>query len=292
MKTIVQTSILMLLSCSGAFAGSDHHWKPTENTGKLVISVEGFSGPEAVRYDSEQDLYFVSNFNGEVSGDANGFVSKVSPTGEILELEFMTGTDEYPFHAGRGMFIVGKTLYVADAEGVHGFNRLTGEHLKFIDLSGFEPGFPNDITQGADGHLYVTDTGKSVIYRLADGKASIATQTPFAANGITTNPKNGNLVIVPWSGALEFVEWDIEKQSFNSLGQTAGGGNYDGVEIFKGAIISACQVDTSLHVMIDGKDEKLVDLPGKPADIAIDTKRENVAIPYVSLHRVDIRSLN
>ena len=108
MKTIVQTSILMLLSCSGAFAGSDHHWKPTENTGKLVISVEGFSGPEAVRYDSEQDLYFVSNFNGEVSGDANGFVSKVSPTGEILELEFMTGTDEYPFHAGRGMFIVGK----------------------------------------------------------------------------------------------------------------------------------------------------------------------------------------
>jgi sugar lactone lactonase YvrE len=291
MKTIIQTSFLLLVSCSAALAGSDHHWTPSDSTGQLVVSVEGFSGPEAVRYDAEQDLYFVSNFNGEVSGDANGFVSKMSPKGEILELEFMTGTDEYPFHAGRGMFIVDKTLYVADAEGIHGFNRLTGEHLQFVDLSAFEPGFPNDITQGPDGHIYVTDTGKSVIYRIADGKASIATETPFAANGITTNPKNGNLVIVPWSGALEFVEWDIDKQSFNTLGSTAGGGNYDGVEIYKGAIISACQVDTSLHVMIDGIDEKLVDLPGKPADIAIDTKRQNIAIPYVALHRVEIRSL-
>ena len=291
MKTMVQATFLIMISCSNAFAGSDHDWKPTKTTGELVIAVEGFSGPEAVRYDPEQDLYFVSNFNGEVSGEANGFVSKMSPNGEILELKFMTGTDEYPFHAGRGMFIVGNTLFVVDAEGVHGFDRNTGQHLQFIDLSGFEPGFPNDITQGPDGNLYVTDTGKSVIYRITDGEASIATETPFAANGITTNPENGKLIIVPWSGALKFVEWDIEEQSFTTLGPTAGGGNYDGVEVFGGAIISACQADTSLHVMIDGKDEKVVDLPGKPADIAVDTKRRNVAVPYVALHRVDIRKL-
>ena len=83
----------------------------------------------------------------------------------------------------------------------------------------------------------------------------------------------------------------IEEQSFTTLGPTAGGGNYDGVEVFGGAIISACQADTSLHVMIDGKDEKVVDLPGKPADIAVDTKRRNVAVPYVALHRVEIRKL-
>ena len=58
-----------------------------------------------------------------------------------------------------------------------------------------------------------------------------------------------------------------------------------------GAIISACQVDTSLHVMIDGRDQRVADLPGKPADIAIHTKRLNVAVPYVALHRVDIRTL-
>ena len=133
--------------------------------------------------------------------------------------------------------------------------------------------------------------GCTYVHRCGESEASIATQTPFAANGITTNPKNGNLLIVPWSGALEFVEWDIDKQLFNTVGPTAGGGNYDGVEFFAGAIISACQADTSLHIMIDGKDQKLVDLPGKPADIAIDTQRGNVAIPYVSLNRVDILSL-
>ncbi|MFT5141163.1 MAG: sugar lactone lactonase YvrE [Lysobacterales bacterium] len=225
-NTLYLTSLLLIIGFN-AVAGSDQDWKPTETTGELVIAVEGFSGPEAVRYDPDQDLYFVSNFNGDVSGDANAFVSKLSPAGKILELEFMTGTDEYPFHGGRGMVIVENTLYVVDAEGVHGFNRKTGEHLKFVDLSGFEPGFPNDITLGPDGNLYVTDTGKSVIYRIEKGAASVATATPFNANGITTNPANGNLIIVPWAGALELVEWNIEDQSFNTLGATAGGGNYD-----------------------------------------------------------------
>jgi len=126
---------------------------------------------------------------------------------------------------------------------------------------------------------------------IVDGEASIATQTPFAANGITTNPENGRLIMVPWAGALEFVEWDVKDESYTTIGATAGGGNYDGVEVFKGAIISACQLDTSLHVMIDGIDRKLIDLPGKPADIAIDSRRNYIAIPYVALHRVEIRRL-
>ena len=50
-------------------------------------------------------------------------------------------------------------------------------------------------------------------------------------------------------------------------------------------------MDTSLHFMVDGVDRMAVELPGKPADIAIDTKRNRVAVPYVSLNRVDIIQL-
>jgi len=283
-------AMFSLCICASPVSAEDY-WQATEATGTLVLTVTGFSGPEAVRYDPDQDVYFVSNFNGEVSGDANAFVSKVSADGEIIDLKFMVGTDDTPFHGGRGMFIVDDSLWVVDANGIHQFDRHSGEHLDYVDLSRFEPGFPNDIALGPDNNLYVTDTGKSVLYRVANGEASIATETPFAANGITTNPKNGRLIIVPWSGALEISEWDIEDNAFTTIGPTAGGGNYDGVEVFLGAIVTASQVDTSLHFMINGVDRSVIDLAGKPADIAIDTRRAHVAVPFVSLHRVDIIKL-
>ena len=59
-----------------------------ETAGPLFV-IEGLSGPEAVHYDAEQDVYFVSNFNGDAAGDANGFISRVGPDGEIETREFM-----------------------------------------------------------------------------------------------------------------------------------------------------------------------------------------------------------
>jgi pimeloyl-ACP methyl ester carboxylesterase len=256
--------------------------------GARVQSVDGFRQPEAVRYDPEQDVWFVANFNGDTNGDANGFVSRVSPDGEILELEFMTGTEAFPFHAGRGMYIDGDGLWVADAGGIHRFDRKTGEQLQFVDLTHLEPGFPNDIVKGRDGSLYVTDTRTSVIYRVADGEATIATETPFAANGITIDPDSGRLILAPWSGSDELVAWDPETNEFHTVAPLNGGGRYDGVEIFDGSIIAASQEDRSLHVVTDGKDERRIALTGRPADIGVDTKRGRIAVPYVALDRIDI----
>ena len=107
-------------------------WDTVQQTEDRLFSIEGgLVGPEAVRYDPGQDVYFVSNFNGdpgEASG--NGFVARVSAAdGQIETLRFMVGTDEFPFHAGRGMYFAGDTLWVADRDGVHGFHRETGERL-------------------------------------------------------------------------------------------------------------------------------------------------------------------
>src|SRR6056297_4021093 len=98
-----------------------------QQTAGPVVVIDGLSGPEAVHYDVEQDVYFVSNFNGDAAGDANGFISKVSSDGTIDDLQFITGTDVRPLHGPRGMYITGDTLWAADAEGVHGFNTGTGE---------------------------------------------------------------------------------------------------------------------------------------------------------------------
>ena len=255
------------------------------------VAADGLNGPEAVRYDSGLDIFFVSNFNGEPAGDSNGFVSKLSPDGEVIVSKFMVGTEDRPFHGGRGMFIDKSGLWVVDANGVHLFDRESGEQLDFVDLSEFELGFPNDIVMGKDGALYVTDTGTASLYRIVDRKASFVTKVPMNPNGITTDPNTGRLLMAPWSGGDEIIAWDIDEERFSSVGKLNGGGNFDGIEVVGNTIIVASQMDTSLHFMVDGVDRRAIDLPGKPADIGIDTKRNTVAVPYVALDRVDIISL-
>lgn len=262
-------------------------WKKGQDFNTVHFSVEGFEGPEAVRYDPELDVFFVSCFVGATSGDANGYISKVSADGTIEELKFMTGTDEFPFHAGRGMYITGDTLWVADHSGVHYFNKRSGDHIGFVDFSGFETGFINDITQGPDGLLYVTDTGGRALYRINELKAELVlSDLPIMPNGITTLP-SGELALAPWQGAPDIYQYNTQTESLSVYGQVAGSNNYDGIEYFSDGLITSSQFDSSLHLMIGGADELFIKLPGRPADIAIDTKRSVVAVPYVALNRVD-----
>ena len=164
MKHLIHVTVLsLLLSACGKSAETDVAF--VQEPGPIIV--EGLSGPESVRYDAELDLYFVSNFNDEPAGDANGFVSGVSAEGEILALRFMVGTDQWPLHGGRGMRIDDRGLWVVDAGGVHLFDRITGEQLDFADFSEYEPGFLNDVVLAGDGALYVTDTDEAKQGRLA-----------------------------------------------------------------------------------------------------------------------------
>ncbi len=203
----------------------------------------------------------------------------------------MVGTEEFPFDAGRGMYITGDTLWVADHTGVHYFNKKTGAHLGFVDFGAFENGFINDIVQGKDGYLYVTDTGGRAFYRIKDFKAELVKdELPILPNGIAALP-SGNLVFAPWNGGPSIYQYDIDSNMISIYGTAAGSNNYDGIEFFDGALITSTQFDSSLHIMIDGKDELFIKLPGRPADIGIDPNRKIVAVPYVALNRVDFWNL-
>lgn len=264
-------------------------WSETQDESDMLFSVEGLSGPEAVRYDPDQDVYFVSNFNGNPSGDANGFISRVSAEGELEALEFMVGTGEFPLHGPRGMFIVGDMLWAADADGLHGFNRLSGEHESFVDFTSFDPGFLNDISQAPDGALYITDTGQGRVYRLMEGEVSIAVEDTLIGNpnGITWDAENARFVLAPWSGTQSFQSFMPGNTELTSAGMSEGG-NFDGIEIVDGMPLIASQMDSSLRVIEDGAGRQYIHLPGKPADIGIDTRRSRVAVPYVALDRVDV----
>jgi sugar lactone lactonase YvrE len=255
--------------------------------------VGGFAGPEAVRYDPEQDVYFVANFNGSGGDrDANGFISRVGADGTMETLRFMTGTPDVPLHAPRGMFIVGDTLWAADADGLHGFDRRTGAHLAFVDFTAFEPGFLNDVALGPDSALYVTDTGQSRLYRMRGSAVSVVAADTLLGppNGITWDANGARMVLAPWGGGQTFRAWRPGAAGLEEVG-TSPGGNFDGIEFVGARILVASQADSSLHVLEDGVGRLLIRVPGRPADIGLDTRRMRVAVPYIALNRVDIWAL-
>jgi sugar lactone lactonase YvrE len=243
-----------------------------------VAVVEGLSGPEAVRYDPDQDVWFVGNMNGG-ERDGDGFVSRVSAaTSRVEALRFAEGTAEHPLHAPRG--------------GVHGFDRRSGRQLVFVDLTAFEPGFLNDIARGEDGALYVTDTGRSAVIRLKDGESSMALEGPElgSPNGITWDPSRGRLVLVPWEPGHRVRLWSPGETS-EGFGPSTTPGRLDGIEPLDGRFLMASQSDSALHLLGEDGSRQVVRTDGAPADIGLDTRRRRVAVPYIALNRVDIWQL-
>lgn len=268
---------------------------PSPEGAVVATSVAGFSGPESVRYDPEQDVYFVGNFNGPPGERANnGFISRVRPDGEMEQLHFiMGGTGGVTLHAARGMTIVGDTLWVADADALRGFHRRTGAPLASVDLSAFDPGFPNDVAPGPDGALYVTDTPRNRIYRIAGGAASVALEdsTLNRPNGITWDRYARRMIVVPFGGRQVLYGWQPGTQTLETLA-TGPGGRYDGVEVLgDGRILVASQADSSLHLFVNGQVRASIRTSGAPADIGVDTRRQRVAVPFVALNQIEIHPI-
>ncbi len=291
--SFLSLTLLCMTACStGQNDVPDFDWDLSQDSTQLLFSIsEGLLGPEAVRYDKSLDVYFIANFNGSISGDSNGFISKADSDGNMLDAQFMTGTETYPLHAPRGMLILGNELFAADADGVHVFDKHTGEQLRFIDFTSFEPGFLNDISADSEGNIYVTDTGNPRTYRIRNNTAErFLDSLAIYPNGVTLNPRSGDFVLAPWRG-------DTLLYAFNAGGQVEvfadfEGGYFDGLEFVGDDLIVASQLDSTLRrYHPDLGDHPIIYTPGRPADIGIDTKRYRVAVPYIAKNRVDVWEL-
>ena len=267
----------------------------TSTTPTQVIVVDAFTAPEAVRYDPAQDVYFVSNFgDGSLAAkDDNGFISRMRPDGSIENLRWIAGgSGGVTLHSPRGMTVVGDTLWVADADAVRGFHRVTGAPLRVADFSAIDVGFLNDVAPAPDGTLYITDTGRNRIYRVRGDIAIAVGDTALGApNGITWDAANRRFIVVPYGGAHAIRAWTPDGAGQSDIG-TSPGARFDGVEVLPGGrVLVASQADSSLHLFAGGTGRAILHASGPPADIAVDTRRNRVAIPIIRLNRVEIWTL-
>jgi hypothetical protein len=265
------------------------------DSARLIASPSGFTGPEAVRYDPDQDVYFVNSWGKGDPGakDNNGFISRLTPEGKVEQLRFIAGgTGGVTLHSPRGMAIVGDTLWVVDPDAVRAFNRRTGAPLATVDFSAYKLGFLNDIAAGPDG-LYVTDTGTDHIYRIAAGRVTVALSDSALGNpnGITWDVTGRRFIVVPYGGSSAIKAWSAGGKTLSEISRSTGA-KYDGVEILSGnRVLVASQADSSLHLFSGNTGRPIIRTGGAPADIGVDTKRNRVAVPFVDRNLVEIWQL-
>lgn len=263
---------------------------------KTKIS-EGLQTPESVLYVDKQDVYLISNINGQpLAADNNGYIARVNPETLQVEKWIEAGKNGVTLNAPKGMGIAGDTLYVADLTVVRKFDAKSGAPQGEISIPGST--FLNDIaTDGKD--VYVSDsglkagaggnfepTGTDAIWKISGDKAI------KIASGSALNRPNGLEVVNGrvWAvtfGAAELYRVEngkktavstLPKASLDGLIHLPDGtylvSSWDGKAVYRGN-------NNVFHAVVENVNA--------PADIGYDTKRQLLLIPHfmdsiVSLH--------
>jgi sugar lactone lactonase YvrE len=293
---------LALAACAGEKPPvARTHAAPASPT--LVTTVRGLSAPESVIHDADQDVYFVTNINGNPGAkDGNGFISRMKPDGTVDSLHFvMGGRNGVTLNAPKGTAITGDTLWVTDLDAVRGFNRFTGAPLATIEF-GRRARFLNDLALGPDGRLYVSEmgvatndagqmspTGLDNVFRIGDGHRieSIMTRSKVPMpNGITSH---GQGLLIGSFSEPEVREWREDAESLVTVGKASG--TVDGIGVLDDGRIVASSWDDSTVAVVGATPEPLITGVAAPADFEIDRKRHRVLIPQLTENQVVIWQL-
>lgn len=279
----------------------------TNSVARKVGEIEDLHAPESVKYDSLQDIFFVSNMQGLGSDkDNHGFILRVSAANyREMSIFAQSGKSGVELNAPKGMAIQGDTLWVADIDVLRGFNRLTGAPVATVDFAPSHAVLLNDVAVAPDGALYITDTGiimseKGVlhpggdkIYRVKGRSIEILSLAPPITwpNGITWDVRNKRWLVVTFDPfASELTTFSQGNPARTKL--AGGRGRFDGVEVLSdGAILVSGWADSAVHRFADGKDERIIRHLSQPADIGVDTRRGRIAIPLGMVDRVQFWEL-
>jgi sugar lactone lactonase YvrE len=215
----------------------------------------GLNVPESVIFDAERDQYFVSNIGGQPSEkNAEGFISRLSADGEIVELEWVAG-----LNAPKGMGIVENFLYVTDIDRVVKIDiskAEVAEEFAFPDAL-----FLNDIDVDQTGNVYVSDMRAGKVYRIAGQTISLM------AEGEMMNSPNGlfvdgdHLLIGVRDSILSVPLEGGEPELF-----IAGTGGIDGLEKVKEGVYVISDWTGNVHLVYTDRD-KLKILDTTPLEI-------------------------
>jgi sugar lactone lactonase YvrE len=136
-----------------------------EGVARLWETKREFRVPESAVYDPERNILYVSdydvyNFSRE---EGRQSISQVLMDGTVKQLDWVTGLKN-----PLGMIIDEDRLLVAERGGIVEIALESGEIVNRYSIA--QSGLLNDIAVDGDGNIYVSDSRKNVIFRLAGGE--------------------------------------------------------------------------------------------------------------------------
>jgi hypothetical protein len=262
-----------------------------------------------VRYDPEQDVFFVSCIQGYGSEkDGRAYIARISAADPSRSDIFaQSGANGVTLDAPKGMALQGDTLWVTDIDVVRGFHRRTGAPIGTVDLTQHDVVMLNDVALGPDGALYVTDTGiimsrvgvayfsGSKIFRIASARrVSVVAQGDELGhpNGITWDSAGARWIVVTFHPSTSEVYALGAGATLPKRVLARGPGRYDGVEALRdGRLIVTSWSDSSVHVIEGERSERIIREIWQPADLGVDTRRRRIAVPRVLQGLVELWQL-
>lgn len=120
-----------------------------------------FESPESAAISRRHDAIFVSNVSG-YEKNRNGFISRLSLAGEVLDLVWIDG-----LNAPTGLAVDEDTLWAVD------FDRLVEIDIPSKTMRRYYPApdanpLLNDVAIAADGEIFVTGSASNTVYRRTD----------------------------------------------------------------------------------------------------------------------------
>ncbi|WP_319558111.1 hypothetical protein [Thiomicrorhabdus sp.] len=266
----------------------------------MTVENVGFQTPESVEYSVKTDNYYVANINGSpFARDDNGFISLLSPQGEVLELKWISGgLNGVHLNAPKGMAALGNRLYVADIDRVRVFSLPDGKPLFEVEVP--EASFLNGVTPASQGGIWVTDSGvkegfkpsgKDAVYHIsADGDLTtlVSGMDLGRPNGVLE--KDDELLVVTIASG-QVHHFDLKGKLLKS--ETLPFNRLDGLveDVNGNVIVSSWTAKAALQWQEGAELKTIFEDLNSPADLGLDTQRNRLLIPSFLDNKVWIKSL-
>jgi len=248
---------------------------------------DGLMMPESAAWDPKQGRFYISNINpaGAAGFGEGGFISRIDATGQVLEMQWITG-----LRGPTGVAVLDDRLYVVERTGVAVIDLEKGEIMD-RHLIESEGGFLNDLAVNRDGTLFVSDSSLGAIYRVKNGETELWLRNGAiaGANGlivqgdrlITTTMGSESLVFLNLETAK--IESIIDLRPFGGDGITADGTDAFLVSDFNGLLLRVTPTGDR-DVLIDTRDVgiSLTDFAFAPehALVVVPTLRGNSVMAF------------
>ena len=213
-KILSVVLLLLLVSCTSQKkkSGEDAGDATTVKKFELVEVWKTdtlFRVPECVIYDKDNDVVYVSNMNDNPrEKDGNGFISRLSTSGEILDLEWVADMS-----SPKGLGIYEGKLYVSDVDEVIVIDIAEGKIVERIVIE--EAKMINDISIDSQGNLYVSDSDNNNIFLISNGVVSNwLSEGLNAPNGVLVD---GERLLLASMGSEDFAVIDLATKELTVL---------------------------------------------------------------------------